>query len=541
MKGFNSKSGRYTKKRIAVVMCALMMVSMLAGNHTVNASQVNSSTVAGYGDTTQNSATTEDTKVDANGTLGKNSDIGVEVTKSITATAGKKVKVAFKLNSNDKTNIKLKSVYPVIDTTFPFETSGDAYKVITAGSDTAKQAELAASYSLTARSDLASGYQSVRFIGEYSKMASDGTVSDYYVIKTINIYFASAGSGSTGTNSGNSGGSGNGSLDDDDDPAYGDGDDSDYPDTGSSGSNDEATAPKLIITGYETNPKKIMAGQTFTIKIHVQNTSKSIPVCNGKFLIGNEAGNFLPTSGSSAIFVESIPAGKTEDIEIEMKTSADLAQKNYIMVVKGDFDDGKGNTFTSSDNLSIPVYQEVRLGVTDVSMTPESIGIGSSGSLMFTINNQGSAGVYNVKATVKDDAVTGEESSVGNIAANSSAYATLNIVGAQDNSDTGTIKILISYEDSEGNVGELEQDVACLVGVDAEMEEFDEMEAETLDEETTGLPWWLILLIVLAVLAVIIVVVFVIVKKRKKRMAELFTDEDESDEYGEDDLENEDF
>ena len=37
--------------------------------------------------------------------------------------------------------IKLKSVYPVIDTTFPFETSGDAYKVVSAGTEAAKQAE----------------------------------------------------------------------------------------------------------------------------------------------------------------------------------------------------------------------------------------------------------------------------------------------------------------------------------------------------------------------------------------------------------------
>lgn len=537
MKRLNGRNAGWSKRMTAFFICVLMLVSMLTGIPSVHAVQVsNDNTVVQYKDTTD-SASTEAANMDANGTLGKNSDVGVEVTKSITGTAGQKVKVEFKLKSNDPANIKLKGVYPVIDAVFPFETSGDAYKVVTAGADAAKQAELSASYSMTARSDLEAGYQSVRFIGEYTKISSDGTVADYYVIKTINIYFAGAAQGGTNSSSNNSKPSDDDVGDDDSE------DDSSDPDTGSSFSGGEesdveVTAPKLIITGYETEPEKVMAGESFKITIHVQNSSKSTSVCNGKFLIGNEAGNFLPTSGSNAVFVESIPAGKTGDIEIELKTAADLAQKNYKLIVKGDFDDGKGNTFTSSENLYLPVFQEVKLGVTDVSMTPESIGIGSEGSLMFTINNQGSAGVYNVNVAVKDDAVTGEESYVGNIAANSSAYATLDIVGEQDNSDTGTIKVVISYEDSEGNAGELEQDVACSVGEDAVVEEFEGSDEE-FEEESEGIPWWVFVIIAVVVVAVIVVIIIFVVKRKKKRMAELLADDD--DEYGEDDLDNEDF
>lgn len=534
MKRWNGRNIRALKRMAAFFICMSMLAAMPAGMSCVKAVQMlNDNSIAQYKDTTESSST-EAANVDANGTLGKNSDVGIEVTKSITGTAGKKVTIEFKLKSNDTANIKLKGVYPVIDAAFPFETSGDAYKVVTAGTDAAKQAKLSASYSMTARSDLEAGYQSVRFIGEYTKLSSDGTTADYYVIKTINIYFAGAETGNTDSSSG-------GSTPSDDDDS--DEDDSYDPDISSSysgggDSDGEVTAPKLIITGYETEPEKVMAGETFKITIHVQNSSKSTSVCNGKFLIGNEAGNFLPTSGSNAVFVENIPAGKTGDIEIELKTAADLAQKNYKLIVKGDFDDGKGNTFTSSDNLYLPVFQEVKLSITDVSMTQESIGIDSEGSLMFTINNQGSAGVYNVNAAVKDDAVTGEESYVGNIAANSSAYATLNVTGVQDNSDTGTVKIVISYEDSEGNAGEIEQDVACAVGEDAIVEDFEDFD-EDFEEESEGIPWWVFVIIAVVVAAVIVVVIIFVVKRRKKRMAELLADDD--DEYGEDDLEHEDF
>jgi hypothetical protein len=282
-----------------------------------------------------------------------------------------------------------------------------------------------------------------------------------------------------------------------------------------------------------------MAGETFTMTIHIQNTSKTTSVCNGKFLIGNEAGNFLPTSGSSAVYVESIPAGETGDIEIELKTSSDLAQKNYILVVKGDFDDGKGNSFTSSDNLSVPVYQEVKLAVTDVSMTPSEVGIDMEGSLMFTINNQGNASVNNVVVAVDDEAVTAEDCYVGNIAGSSSAYATLNVTGVADNSEKGTIQIKITYEDSEGNAGEMEQEIACVVGEDVEVD-WDYTD-DYYDDEEEGFtfPIWLIVLLCILAVAVIVVVVIILIKRKKKKEAELFDDDD--DEEGEDDFLDEDF
>ena len=174
------------------------------------------------------------------------------------------------------------------------------------------------------------------------------------------------------------------------------------------------------------------------------------------------------------------------------------------------------------------------MAVTDVSMSPESIGIGSEGSLMFTINNQSGAGIYNVKVAAKDDAATSDECYVGNIAGNSSAYATLNVTGVADNSDTGTIKVVITYEDTDGNTSEIEQDVACSVGEDG-YEEFSEDDYdEYSDEYSEGLPWWVYLIIVLIVIAVAVVVIVLILKKRKQKMAALL--EAEEDDEFEDEL-----
>ena len=534
----------FTKKIAAWVLCSSLIGASFIPVNVVYATEA----------TTQ--ATTENTNIDANGTLGKNSDVGIEVTQSITGAIGQSVKVAFNLKSSDANSIKLKCVYPVIDSAFPFETSGDAYKITTTDGDPGRQAVLGAEYNMTARSDLEEGYQSVKFIGEYTKIAADGTANDYYVIKTINIYFSASGASTTTSTKKSSKTSKSDSKKSTTEDNSDDSDDSDEPDTSydssddysgysgyTGGDSDEVEAPKLIITGFDSDPEKIMAGQSFKITIHIQNSSKTTNVCNGKFLVGDEAGNFLPTSGSNAVFVEKIAAGETGDVEIELKTSAELAQKNYRLVVKGDFDDGNGNSFTASESVYVPIYQEVKLAVTDVSMTPDSIGIGSEGSLMFTINNQSGAGIYNVKVAAKDDAATSDECYVGNIAGNSSAYATLNVTGVADNSDKGTIKVVITYEDTDGNASEIEQDVACSVGVDGYEELSEDDYDEYSDEYSEGLPWWVYLIIVIVVIAVAVVVIVLILKKRKQKMAALLEAEEDDefeDEVFEDEGESED-
>jgi hypothetical protein len=161
------------------------------------------------------------------------------------------------------------------------------------------------------------------------------------------------------------------------------------------------------------------------------------------------------------------------------------------------------------------------------------------GSLMFTINNQGNASVNNVVVTVDDDAVTADDCYVGNIAGSSSAYATLNVTGVADNSEKGTIQIKITYEDSEGNAGEMEQEIACVVGEDVEVD-WDTVDDYYVEEdEDSTFPIWLIVLLCILAVAVIVVVVIILIKRKKKKEAELFDDDD--DEEGEDDFLDEDF
>lgn len=57
------------------------------------------------------------------------------------------------------------------------------------------------------------------------------------------------------------------------------------PGAGHIGGDDGAveSKPRIIVTGFETNPKEVYAGDTFLVTIHVKNTSKDKAVNNVLF------------------------------------------------------------------------------------------------------------------------------------------------------------------------------------------------------------------------------------------------------------------
>ncbi|MGN0438075.1 MAG: hypothetical protein ACI4F4_06075 [Lachnospiraceae bacterium] len=496
-------------------IAAIFALCMALGLNTLGAVPVVHATDL----STTQANTTEDTlSNDPNGILGRNSDIGIKVDQSVIATAGEAISLQFTINSANSKKIKIKDIFPVVDDTFPFETSNDAYKVVRAGDDVEKQKKMSVKYDFVAQTDIKTGYHSVRYIVEYLKDTGEKE-EEFYVVKTIKVYFHGV-DADEGT-----GGNGGEQVDDETSP-----EELDIPtdDTTLGGGSGNTATPKLIITGYDTAPKKVMAGDIFTITIHVQNTSKTTAIRNAKFLIGNESGSILPTSGSSSIYVDRIGAGEIGDLTIEMKTASDLPQKSYVLTVKGDFDDSSNTSFSYSESLYLPIYQEIKLGVTDVSVTPEPIGLGEEGTLMFTINNLGKAGVYNVRVNMEGETVSAEETYVGNIAASSSAYASIAVVGLEDNSDTGIITALITYEDADGTTYEMNQEVNCFVSEMSVSDMGDEYDIEM--EESPGLNIFKILGIVVGILIVVAIVVTVIILRKRKLAAQLEEEDDLEDE-----------
>lgn len=94
--------------------------------------------------------------------------------------------------------------------------------------------------------------------------------------------------------------------------------------SGGTGAESGSSIPRVIVTGFDTDPAEVRAGDDFTLTIHLKNTSSRTRVSNMLFDLqapseGTEetqAPAFLPVSGSSSVFLDGIGAGQTADISL---------------------------------------------------------------------------------------------------------------------------------------------------------------------------------------------------------------------------------
>ena len=294
--------------------------------------------------------------------------------------------------------------------------------------------------------------------------------------------------------------------------------------------------PRIIVTGFETNPADVYAGDTFTVYIHVKNASTSMPVKNVLFdmqaaVEGSDKTNtysaFLPTSGSSSVYMDSIAAGQEKDIAIEMTAKADLAQKPYVLQVNMKYDYDKTANVTDTASVSIPIKQESKFDTCTAEVAPSSTPVGSQSNVMFSIYNTGKTTLFNLQVKFKNDYVEGGEAFIGNLESGQTGNVDTMVTATVPNE--GTITAVISYEDDAGNVTETEKEIALSIYE----ESFDDSSMDDgmwddsqMDDTDTGLPTAAKIGIPVGVIAAVIIVLAAGLKIRKKKKAKKQQEED---------------
>lgn len=290
--------------------------------------------------------------------------------------------------------------------------------------------------------------------------------------------------------------------------------------------NGTASTPRVIVTGFTTNPEVVKAGETFTLTLHMQNTSKATAVQNMLFDIqaASEstdttyvAAAFLPTAGSTTIFVDKIPAGATKDISMEMEARSDLAQKPYIVNVKMNYEDESVNPYENTASVSIPVRQEARVDISSIDVMPDSLQVGSEANVMFSIYNIGKTRLYNASVKFIADSVSGGDTYLGNVDPGATAPVDAYLTGAAATMDDGTVKIEISYEDESGEKSTIEKEMTLYVNEMMMPDDMGMMDPGMMPEENQGgfKLWYVLLPLFLVILAVAIVLVLRRQKKKK--------------------------
>lgn len=299
------------------------------------------------------------------------------------------------------------------------------------------------------------------------------------------------------------------------------------------------STPRVIITGFDTVPEKIYAGDTFTLTLHLKNTSKRTAVSNMQIDLttptaGKDAEStyeaFLPTSGSNTLYVERISADGSADVSIEMTAKSDLSQKPYAIAVNMAYEDSKYSPFTTSANVSIPVNQEARFDIGSLEVLPADISVGDQTNVMFSIFNTGKTTLYNVQVKFEGDSVTGGETFIGKIEPGATGAVDTMVTGQAATMDDGTVKAVVYYEDEAGTVYTQEQPFTLFVseGFDEGMVPDDMM----MEEEPKKSPVAAIIIVVVVLLVTGgAIATVIILKKRKKKKEQLELEAELEDDY----------
>ncbi len=307
----------------------------------------------------------------------------------------------------------------------------------------------------------------------------------------------------------------------------------------------KSSTPRVIVTGFSTSPETVHAGDTFTLTLHMQNTSKATAVKNMVFDIqaASEstdttyvAASFLPTAGSSTVFVDKIAAGANKDISIELEARSDLAQKPYVINVKMNYEDESVNAYENTASVSIPVRQEARIDTSSVEVTPQSIEVGGEANVSFSLYNIGKTKLYNASVKFQADSVTGGDTYLGNIDPGATGSVDAYLSGAAATTDDGKVKILITFEDESGEKTTIEKEMELYV---TEMMDYDDgMTDDGMYDDGSqsqgGFKIWYVLIPLVIVIAV--VAAFLIIRKKKAKKAAALLEADDLDDLEDVDL-----
>lgn len=299
------------------------------------------------------------------------------------------------------------------------------------------------------------------------------------------------------------------------------------------GESGNASVPRVIVTGFSTDPGAVNAGGDFKLIVHLKNTSSKTAVSNMLFDLqapssgteaAAEAPAFLPSSGSSSIYLDSIPAGGTRDISIDLNARADLVQKPYSIAMSMRYEDNNAIQYESSSSLAIPVKQAARFEFSDLEIAPEAVAVGEEANITCSLYNTGRIKLYNVKVKFQGEGIDSKEVFLGNVDSGATGSIDGIVTATQESAGDQKFKMVVTYEDESGKVSTAEKEFTMQITPEQlpmDMSQMTDVPAEK------GLP---VIPIIIGLIVVAAVVVTVFMIRRKKKRIESVEEEDLLDE-----------
>ena len=429
--------------------------------------------------------------------------------------AGQKVKLLLKVKNDGNADAKEVRITPVIEEekNWPFEIESMNYELNLGKIKAGETAE--AKWELTVREDVESKAYKTTFQLDYEDGTKEYTCEKSIYIKTTGKAKDDSQTALQDPNGGMTAGEVSNS-----DPVS------------LSGDSGTVSIPRVIVTGFSTDPGTVNAGSNFRLIVHVKNTSTVTAVSNMLFDLqapsagteaAAEAPAFLPASGSSTIYLDGIGAGQTRDIAIDLNARADLVQKPYSITMTMQYEDSNAQQFEGTSSLAIPVQQAARFEFSDIEISPSTIQVGEEANITCSLYNTGRTKLYNVKVKFSGDGISAKDVFVGNVDSGASGMIDGMLTGESEMPAGTKCKMVVSYEDESGNVSTIEEEFEFEV-TPAVQEDFGAVVNVPEEKSFSMTP------VVVVIVLVIVAATSVILIRRKKKKAALAEEEDLADE-----------
>lgn len=277
--------------------------------------------------------------------------------------------------------------------------------------------------------------------------------------------------------------------------------------------------PIVILSKYNYGGSSVAAGSSTNLSFSFTNTSKTIKIEN--VMVTVTGGQDLMLNGSTNTFYfESVAASGSKTVTVPMKAAQLIsasAQDVKIDVTYEYVDQNARKSGNATLSLSVPLYQPDRFEMSEPTSSYTGY-VGEETSLTIDYVNKGKSAINNVEATISGDIDTPTAyQRVGTI--DGGKNGTIAFAVTPLNEGENQVKIVITYEDSNGNTKErvFEATVEAMAYEPADPGMDD---PGMIDPEPAHTFPWKYVIIALVVIAVIALIVLRARKKKAKQKAE---------------------
>lgn len=219
----------------------------------------------------------------------------------------------------------------------------------------------------------------------------------------------------------------------------------------------DSPIPYIIVDNYSYGGSSVTAGDEFTLKLTLRNTSTTHSLENIVMNI-SPMGVFSMASSSNTIFINRLQAGSVMEREIKLNAGltkvTDDKDANSIDIKftyqYAGTDVKKLQTGNSSESITLPVDfpDRFELGVPE---SDDTAYVGEDFYVSVPMVNKGRSSVYNLTAFVRGDGIKnqGQTQYIGNLNAGTESSADFSLQYLEPGDYTG--EIVVTYEDANMN------------------------------------------------------------------------------------------